>query len=296
MPRSTKNSSTLGTLLASSPAMWGGLRWGWSIPLSACPSAVVTTTRWETMFAGSWPPKVWSLRKPLSSMCLTRKPISSVWAATMTRTPSSRPFLVPITLPRASVRTSSVRPPSSSRAISLCCSSRPGTPGVSINRFNSASFKAMPAPPDLPEIPRKGYQPTAVSGAKSQVPNAKTAGRTCWEAQSAGLTPLALGLLLQATGFEHLGREVEAQAEVVEEVEEGEGQDQGVRVGHLPEDRGVAPEPERGEGEREPPEDHGARRVDVAYRHEDEEGADHEHRRQRPRAPRAHGGRGTCGG
>ena len=32
-------------------------------------------------------------------MCLTRKPISSVWAATITR-PSPLPFFVPITLPK----------------------------------------------------------------------------------------------------------------------------------------------------------------------------------------------------
>ena len=60
----------------------------------------------------------------------------------MTRT-SLPPSLVPITLPRASVRTSSVRELSSSRAISLCCSSRPGTPGVSINRFSNASLNGM---------------------------------------------------------------------------------------------------------------------------------------------------------
>src|SRR5215210_4253844 len=45
-----------------------------------------------------------------------------------------------MTLPKGSVRTSSVKALSSSRAISRCCSSRPGTPGVSINRFNSFSF------------------------------------------------------------------------------------------------------------------------------------------------------------
>src|SRR5215204_3035061 len=142
MPRSTKNSSAFGDFCSSSRARCGGLRAGWSAPRSVSPSAVVTRTLWETMLAGSWPPRVCRRTKPLSSMCLTKKPISSVWAATITR-PSPLPFFVPITLPRASVRTSSVREPSSSRAISRCRSSRPGTPGVSINRLSSASFSAM---------------------------------------------------------------------------------------------------------------------------------------------------------
>ena len=54
---------------------------------------------------------------------------------------------------------------------------------------------------------------------------------------------------LHAAGFEHLGGEIEAEAEIVGEVGEGEVQDQGVGFWHLEEDGGVAREPERGEGE-----------------------------------------------
>jgi hypothetical protein len=59
-----------------------------------------------------------------------------------------------------------VREPSSSRAISRCRSSRPETPGVSINRLNSASLSVMsysflvlvnpmsvPAAPETVKIP-----------------------------------------------------------------------------------------------------------------------------------------------
>ena len=50
----------------------GGLRAGWSAPRSVSPSAVVMRTLWETMLAGSWPPRVCRRTKPLSSTCLTR--------------------------------------------------------------------------------------------------------------------------------------------------------------------------------------------------------------------------------
>ena len=126
---------------------------GCRAPRSEAPLAVVTMTRCETMFAGSWPPRGWSRMKPLSSMCLTRKPISSMCAATITRT-SSRPRFVPMTLPRASVWTSSVRSSSSSRAISRCLSSRPGTPGVSLSRLNNASLSATYSP-SFREVPRE---------------------------------------------------------------------------------------------------------------------------------------------
>src|SRR5919112_6837158 len=152
MPSSTKNSSALGGFLSSSVATCGGLRAGCSAPRRVSPSDVVTRTRWETMFAGSWPPSVCSRRKPLSSTYFTRKPISSVWAATITRA-SPLPRFVPITLPSASVLTSSVRVPSSSRATSRCFSSRPGTPGVSIRRFKSLSLIAMLLPSQDPVDP-----------------------------------------------------------------------------------------------------------------------------------------------
>src|SRR5215211_2195906 len=59
------------------------------------------------------------------------------------------------------------------------------------------------------------------------------------------------GLLLQAARLEHLAGKVEAEAEVVDQVEDREAQDQGVGIGHLQEDHRVAHEPERGERERE---------------------------------------------
>src|ERR687896_1412151 len=205
--------------------MCGGFRAGCKAPRNVLPSAVVTMTLWDTMFAGSWPPKVWSRIKPLSSTCLTRNPISSMCAATITRA-SSRPRLVPITLPKESVRTSSVKEPSSSRAISRCLSSRPGTPGVSISRLNSASLSATSSP-----------------SLRVYAGRLATARRRVKEA--------LLGSFLLPVRLEHLGREVEAQAEVVAEVEDGEAEDQVVGLGHLEEDDGVAHEPERGERERE---------------------------------------------
>src|SRR5918998_6634068 len=198
-------------------------------------------TRWETMFAGSCPPRVWSRTKPLSSTCLTRNPISSMCAATITRA-SSRPRLVPITLPKESVRTSSVRTPSSSRAISRWLSSRPGTPGVSISRCSNASLSATSSPLFV-----RGYTPGSLATARRRVKDAA----------------LRFGFLSAAL-FEQLAGEVEAEAEVVEEIEDREAQDQGVGVGHLQQDRRVAHQPERGERERELVEGDRARRVDVA--------------------------------
>src|SRR5215212_2450282 len=233
MPRSTKNSSALG--IFRSPSCWrcGGLRTGCRAPRREAPPAVVTMTRWETMFAGSWPPRVWSRTKPLSSTCLTKKPISSMCAATITRA-FSEPRFVPMTLPRESVRTSSVRELSSSRAISRCLSSRPGTPGVSMSRLNSASLSATSSP---------SLRPYAGE------PNNGAAARQRRRVLLLGRL-LLRRLLLQAPRLGHLGGEVEAQAEVVAQVEDREAQDQGVRPRHLQEDGSVANEPERGERER----------------------------------------------
>ena len=89
---------------------------------------------------------------------------------------------------------------------------------------------------------------------------------------------------LGTAGFEQLAREVEAEAEVVDEVEDGEGQDRGIRVGHLPEYRGVAREPQGCEGQGELAEGDRARRVDVADRYEDQERAGHEHGGEHQRA------------
>src|SRR5687767_894863 len=90
--------------------------------------------------------------------------------------------------------------------------------------------------------------------------------------------------LLGAASFEQLTREVEAEAEVVDEVEDGEGQNKGVGVGHLPEYRCVARQPQGGERQGELAEGDRARRVDVADRDEDQERAGHEHGGEHQRA------------
>src|SRR5215211_7315524 len=169
-----------------------------------------------------------------------------------------------MTLPITSVRTSSVRFPSSSRAISRCCSSRPDTPGVSINRFNSASFSAM-----LFLSKRYARSLTTARG-HVKVPGMCRTDRLI-------LAFLLRGLLFQAPGLEQLAGEVETEAEVVDEVEDGEGQNKGVGFRHLPEYRGVACEPHGRERQGELAKGDRARRVDVADRDEDQERAGHEH-------------------
>ena len=73
--------------------------------------------------------------------------------ATITRGPPP-PRLTPITLPSASVLTSSTRPASSSRTSVATASSRPATPGNSQSRFSKsklkASVNATRAPPHMP--------------------------------------------------------------------------------------------------------------------------------------------------
>src|SRR5215203_2178132 len=83
--------------------------------------------------------------------------------------------------------------------------------------------------------------------------------------------------LLGAAGFEQLAREIETEAEVVDEVEDGEGQNKGIGLRYLPEYRCVAREPQGRERQGELAEGDGARRVDVADRDEDQKRAGHEH-------------------
>jgi len=72
-------------------------------------------------------------RKPLASTWLTMKPISSMWAATITLAP--RPRLTAIRLPSVSVRTESARPRISFLICSRIRSSLPDGPWVSVIRL-----------------------------------------------------------------------------------------------------------------------------------------------------------------
>src|SRR5918994_5040001 len=94
-----------------------------------------------------------------------------------------------------------------------------------------------------------------------------------------GGLPLRLerGFLRHAAGFEHLPGDVEAYAEVVDEVEEREGPKDGIWIRHLDEDGDVAEKPERGERQGELAEGACARRVDVPDGYEDQERADEQY-------------------
>src|SRR5690554_6654919 len=83
--------------------------------------------------------------KPLSSMCLTKKPISSMWAAIMALgAPSFAALLTAVRLPMASTLSSSTTPSSSRSMSSRTRSSRPGTPGVSESRLSSSICESLP--------------------------------------------------------------------------------------------------------------------------------------------------------
>ncbi len=99
-------------------------------------------TRWAVNVLGSKPPKVWNLRKPPSSMCVTINPISSIWAATMILFPSGflLPFLTAMTLPRLSVLTSSASGVTNSTTKSLTLFSKPGAPAISQICFSKGTF------------------------------------------------------------------------------------------------------------------------------------------------------------
>src|SRR4028118_995831 len=96
-------------------------------------------------------------------------------------------------------------------------------------------------------------------------------------AEPEGRSVLLRFAFLGAAGFEQFAREVEAEAEVIDEVEDGEGQDAGVGVGHLPEYDGVAREPEGRERQGELAEGDGAGGVEVTDRDEDQKRAGDEY-------------------
>ncbi len=80
--------------------------------------------------------------KPLLSMCLTMKPISSMCAASMTRR-SCLPRFQATTLPRRSTLISSTNGRSSSMTMARTRSSCPAMPGVSANRLSRGMLRAM---------------------------------------------------------------------------------------------------------------------------------------------------------
>src|SRR5215210_941098 len=89
----------------------------------------------------------------------------------------------------------------------------------------------------------------------------------------------ASGLLLRrAASLEHLPGDVEAHAEVVDEVEEREGLEDRVGVRHLDEDGDVTQQPERRQRQGDLAEGDRARRVDVPDGDEDQQRADEQQR------------------
>src|SRR3712207_6139989 len=97
-----------------------------------------------------------------------------------------------------------------------------------------------------------------------------------------GLAPrLERSFLRHAAGSQHLVGDVEAHAEVVDEVEKREGPEDGIWIRHLDEDRDVAEQPERGERQGKPTEGACARRVNVPDGYEDQERAEEQYRADR---------------
>src|SRR5690606_22793547 len=140
-PRSTKKSESCGTFERSSCVlMWMGLPDGFITPTSSSPDSEACTVTWRAKrLRGSKPPSCCRRRKPLSSMNFTRKPISSMWAASIARgAPSSLARFTACRLPIASVSSSSTTPFSSASMISRTRSSRPGTPAASESLFRSS--------------------------------------------------------------------------------------------------------------------------------------------------------------
>src|SRR5215210_565156 len=89
---------------------------------------------------------------------------------------------------------------------------------------------------------------------------------------------LASGFLRRAASLEHLPGDVEAHAEVVDEVEEREGLEDGVGVRHLDEDGDVTQQPERRQRQGDLAEGDRARGVDVPDGDEDQQRADEQQR------------------
>ncbi len=144
IPRSTKNSRPPEVPLAPGHARCGGLRAGCSAPLKAVPSAaVVTRTRWETMFAWVVPARVWSRRKPF----FVHVPDEEADLVRIARQSSRarRPSLLraddAALWDRSGPRRSKFRAPRGRSP--AAAPPAPGTPGVSTNRFSNFSFSSI---------------------------------------------------------------------------------------------------------------------------------------------------------
>ena len=74
------------------------------------PLSLMSSMRWPTRICGSQPPTPMKRKKPLSSMCVTMRPISSMWP-TIARNGASGsvPATRATTEPMTSVATSSVK-------------------------------------------------------------------------------------------------------------------------------------------------------------------------------------------
>ena len=70
------------------------------------PDLVARTTRCPIRISGSQPPTPMKRRKPESSMCVTIRPISSMWPTNATVGPSPVPLTRAVTVPMTSVATS----------------------------------------------------------------------------------------------------------------------------------------------------------------------------------------------
>src|SRR5690606_12938173 len=119
-------------------------------PLSACSPPLVpcTTTRWLGSARGSRPPTARNRTNPSSSTWLTIMPISSTWAAYITRRgliPSRRLAArrTAITLPMRSRQTSSACFASSAMAMACAGSSNPDTPGASDRRRRRSRSRSL---------------------------------------------------------------------------------------------------------------------------------------------------------
>src|SRR5665811_1409559 len=108
------------------------------------PLAPCTNTRCPNAIWSDHPPRGTNRRKPFSSMYLTMKPISSMWAAIMMEGPV--PFLVPTTLPMPSVVTSSTSGSSSAARSEATAPSWPDTPCASAKRVSRRWISFMQVP------------------------------------------------------------------------------------------------------------------------------------------------------
>src|SRR6266545_1619911 len=103
------------------------------------------STRCPTSTCESHPPMPLKYRKPSSSMCVTWRPISSMWPASMRRgLPLG--FTAAIELPCTSAWTSSAKPCTSSRHTRAGACSNPEGPAVSRSFFRKVKVAAVIAP------------------------------------------------------------------------------------------------------------------------------------------------------